>query len=236
MRNPKLDPKKIRDTIGLLKKRINDRFPNSSLGYVCGDLYEIAQKTDETILHIQKPRLGWRLVVISFVLAVLLFSGITLLKCESQTKIISLTEMVQVLDALFNILVLTGGAIIFLVSVENRRKRRNVTQAVNELRCLAHVIDAHQLTKDPCYLESNVIRTSHSPERNMDSFTLSRYLDYCSEMLSLISIVGFLYIQDYHDAVAVEAVNDLEDLSNGLSRKIWQKIINIKRQETPIVK
>jgi hypothetical protein len=48
----------------------------------------------------------------------------------------------------------------------------------------------------------------------------ARYLDYCSEMLSLISKIGFLYMQNYHDPVATEAVNDLDDLTNGLSRKI----------------
>lgn len=46
-------------------------------------------------------------------------------------------------------------------------------------------------------------------------------------MLSLASKIGFLYVQDYHDSVATEAVNDLEDLANGLSRKIWQKIMTI---------
>ena len=144
---------------------------------------------------------------------------------------ITLNDMIQGLEAGFNIILLIGGAVLFLVSIENRTKRRKVIQAVNKLRCLAHVVDSHQLTKDPCYLDQHVIRTPHSPERNMNSFQLRRYLDYCSEMLALISKVGFLYVQDYHDPFATEAVNDLDDLTNGLSRKIWQKIMTIRKEE-----
>ena len=33
-----------------------------------------------------------------------------------------------------------------------------------------------------------------------------------------------LYVQHYDDQVALAAVDGIEDLTNGLSRKIWQKI------------
>lgn len=58
----------------------------------------------------------------------------------------------------------------------------------------------------------------------MTSFELSRYLHYASEMLSLIGKIAALYVQHFDDAIALEAVDDIEDLSTGLSRKIWQKI------------
>jgi hypothetical protein len=50
-------------------------------------------------------------------------------------------------------------------------------------------------------------------------------------MLSLVSKTAFLYVQDYHDPVATEAVNDLEDLTNGLSSKMWQKIMILSATE-----
>ena len=34
-----------------------------------------------------------------------------------------------------------------------------------------------------------------------------------------------LYIQDFDDEVALAAVNEVEDLTTGLSRKIWQKLM-----------
>ena len=59
----------------------------------------------------------------------------------------------------------------------------------------------------------------------MTDFELSRYLNYCSEMLSLIGKVAALYVQRFDDPVALSAVNEMEDLTTGLSRKIWQKIM-----------
>jgi len=53
----------------------------------------------------------------------------------------------------------------------------------------------------------------------------SEYLDYCSEMLSLIGKLAALYVQKFDDPVALAAVNEVEDLTTGLSRKIWQKIM-----------
>jgi hypothetical protein len=228
MQKSRLSSKKIVETIGLLKIRIEERFGASSLARVCGNLRQIGKEADRTIEDIQQGHFGYRFIVFAFVALVLAFSALGLSRLDIRLRDMTVTEMLPLLDALFNIVFLVGGAIIFLVSMENRAKRRKVIKAVNILRCLAHVVDAQQLTKDPCYVHEKVIRTSHSPERNMDAFQLSRYLDYCSEMLSLISKVAFLYVQDYNDPAATNSVKDLEDLTNGLSRKIWQKIMNIK--------
>ncbi|MHC4552862.1 MAG: hypothetical protein ACYSUT_08880 [Planctomycetota bacterium] len=232
MLNPKLNSKKIVETTGLLKNRIEERFPKSSLGRLCGDLKKIARDSNTKIAEIQSSSFLCRFLVFLFIAAILGFTILGVSRLElSQPEINTVTGFLPILDAVFNIVFLIGGAIVFLVSIENRKKRKKVIQAVNTLRCMAHVIDSHQLTKDPCYVDRKVIRTTHSsPERNMDSFQLSRYLDYCSEMLSLTSKVAFLYVQNYHDPVATQAVKDLEDLTNGLSRKIWQKIMNIRKE------
>ena len=42
--------------------------------------------------------------------------------------------------------------------------------------------------------------------------------------LSLISKIAALYVQDFQDPVLLDAVDDMEDLTAGFSRKIWQKI------------
>jgi hypothetical protein len=58
----------------------------------------------------------------------------------------------------------------------------------------------------------------------MSRFELSRYLDYCSEALSLTGKVAALYLKGFDDPVALQAVNEVEDLTTGLARKIWQKL------------
>jgi hypothetical protein len=44
-------------------------------------------------------------------------------------------------------------------------------------------------------------------------------------MLSLIGKLAALYVQKFDDPVALAAVNEVEELTTGLSRKIWQKIM-----------
>ena len=58
----------------------------------------------------------------------------------------------------------------------------------------------------------------------MTPFELNRYLDYCSESLALISKIAALYVQGFQDPVLLDAVDDVEDLTAGFSRKIWQKL------------
>lgn len=64
-----------------------------------------------------------------------------------------------------------------------------------------------------------------TPQIEMSAFELSRYLDYCSELLSLAGIIAGLYAQNSEDAVLIDAVSDIEQLTNGISRKIWQKLM-----------
>ncbi len=48
-------------------------------------------------------------------------------------------------------------------------------------------------------------------------------------MLSITGKLAALYAQSVNDDVVVEAVNDIEELGSNLSRKIWQKIMLIRR-------
>jgi hypothetical protein len=53
---------------------------------------------------------------------------------------------------------------------------------------------------------------------------MSRYLDYCSELLALTGKLAALYSQAVPDEGVAQAVTDIELLGSSLSRKIWQKI------------
>ncbi len=90
---------------------------------------------------------------------------------------------------------------------------------------LAHVIDMHQLTKDPELVLTPYVATPSSPSRELDRFALARYLDYCSELLAITSKLAVLYLEYLDDARVLSAVNDIQSLCNGLSNKIWQKIM-----------
>jgi hypothetical protein len=138
----------------------------------------------------------------------------------------------QGLDALVNEVVLIGVAIFFLTTLETRLKRTRALKAIHVLRSMAHIIDMHQLTKDPERISAGPDPPS-SPLRKMTPIELTRYLDYCSEMLAILSKVAALYVQNFNDPITISAVNEVEDLTAGLSRKVWQKIMILDRVVSP---
>ena len=119
---------------------------------------------------------------------------------------------------------LTGAAIIFLFALEGRWKRQQALGDLDELRSIIHVIDMHQLTKDPSSTSPLSGATASSPQRTLTAPELVRCLDYCSEMLSLAAKVAAIYAQSSKDPTVIEASSDLQQITANLSAKIWQKI------------
>jgi hypothetical protein len=115
-----LDPARIAATIERLSRRCDIRFPDSGLSTICRNLLDIARRTADTAVWIDRP-----LVPLRIAIALLLV-----------------------------------------------------------------VIAAGVVTR-----------------RTMTRFELTRYLDYCSEALSLTGKVAALYIQNFEDEVALQAVN-----------------------------
>ncbi|MBN3040176.1 MAG: hypothetical protein JW867_03535 [Candidatus Omnitrophica bacterium] len=219
---------KIQETTSKLYLRIKDRFPDSGLLNTCQKLIDIAKESDKTLLWISRPNYLLRSIIYSLI--VFLVSVIIYSICQLNLKAdgINIADFIQMTEAGLNEIIIIGAGIAFLVTFENKKKRERVIRAINRLRCLSHVIDAHQLTKDPDTVMTISVPTVNSPKRKLNVYELGRYLDYCSEMLSLVSKIGFLYVQNFDDPTANNAVNDLESLTTGLCRKIWQKIIILR--------
>jgi hypothetical protein len=225
-----LDPARITETAHRLAQRIAERFPDSGLARVARALEAVAAQADADQTWLARPIWPIRAAVtVGIVLLAIVAIG-TLLILGRLPAQAGLTDVIQAIDAGVNDLVFLGIAIYFLTTVETRRKRRRALKAIHELRSMAHIIDMHQLTKDPeRFNQPDATDTASSPPRALSVFELSRYLDYCSEMLSLLSKSAALYIQKFDDSVTLAAVNEVEDLTNGLSRKIWQKIMILDR-------
>jgi len=220
-----LKPENIINTIKKLEKRIDDRFPESSLKKTCNGFLYIAEQSNENIEYIDRPNWPIR----AFTLAIMLMTLIGIIYSFTLVHFsftnMTFVDVVTLAETTINDMVLLGAAIFFLVSFEVRLKRNKALKILDQLRGLAHVIDMHQLTKDPIMVGVIQLHTYNSPERTFSKFELQRYLDYCSEMLSLIGKVSALYSQSLPDDVIVGAVNEIESLTSGLSRKVWQKII-----------
>ncbi len=234
LRYRNLDADRIVESTTILCRRIKERFPNRGLNRVCADLQNAAQETKQRAVWIAQPHWGIRLAITAVVGLLLLVTARLLLAIHldiRQIRELNLAEFLQTLEAGINDIILIGAALFFFFTVESRLKRRRALEALHELRSLAHVIDMHQLTKDPERALRRGKSTASSPVESMTLFELSRYLDYCSEMLSLIGKIAALYLQEFDDPVALGAVNEIEGLTTNLSRKIWQKIMIIHSLE-----
>lgn len=224
-----LDPDKIVETSEKLRARILERFPDSSLGRLAEELVSVTRRAADLSRWLTQAHWPLRAAVALCILAMLLVAAGLARQFQVEVGRVSLPELLQGLEAGINDLVFLGVAIFFLGTWETRIKRSKALKAVHELRSLAHVIDMHQLTKDPENLLEGYTRTASSPQRAMTPFELTRYLDYCSECLSLLSKVAALYVQDFQDPATLSAVNDVESLTTGLSRKVWHKIVILDR-------
>jgi hypothetical protein len=134
------------------------------------------------------------------------------------------SEFIGLLEPLLGTGVFITAFVVFLTQVEQRWKADRVIEALTELRSLIHVIDMHQLTKDPARVLKRGVDTPSSPDRDMSLFELSRYLDYCTELLSICAKVAALYAQSFSDTKVLRAVDEIETIATGLSTKIFQKL------------
>ena len=222
----RLEAARIIATIAQLEQRIGDRFPDAGLQKVCAELRAAASESSARVAAIGKPNLLLRaLVVLVLAGSIALLTWLVGFIDLTKTSADNVYTVLQGVEATMNIFVLMGLAILSLVTIEDRMKRRRALRALHELRSIIHVIDMHQLTKDPSTIHSGLAPTEHSPKRLLSAAELERYLDYSSEMLSLTAKVAALYAQSFPDAVVTDAVSDIERVAANLSQKIWQKIM-----------
>ncbi|HSL69766.1 MAG TPA: hypothetical protein VK864_05960 [Longimicrobiales bacterium] len=232
-----LEPQQIVRTVEALRDRISERFPGSGLGRLADDMVLVARAAVERLHWVAAPHwplrigVGLLIAVIAIMLASLFVPAA---QPAATLELNDPTKLIQLLESIMNDLFLIGASIFFLFTFEGRIKRRRALKFLRELRALAHIVDMHQLTKDPDRLFGEGGDTPSSPVRRMTRFELGRYLDYCTEMLSLISKVAALYVQDFDDPVVLAAVDEVEALTSGLSGKIYQKIMILERSSANI--
>jgi hypothetical protein len=204
-----LDSARVIETSDRLARRIRERFPEANLAKVADELARVVREAHDRAETLAKPNLPLRGGTALLLLSLLLLLFVAVPHLRLSWKVQAASELVQVLGSLCEALIVIGGGIAFLVTIESRIKRARALEMIHELRALAHIVDMHQLTKDPAELVARGPRTKSSPERTMTDFELQRYLDYSSEMLAVISKVGALYAQNMADPVVLGAVDEV---------------------------
>jgi hypothetical protein len=218
-----LDALRVVETISALQKRIAERFPGAGLGAVCGELLAVAEASSARAARIARRHILLRLGLILLAAAAIGLLAWVLGRLDYSRRDDNLFGVFQGIEAVANLAVLTGGTLLFAVTIEQRLKRRRALAALHDLRVILHVIDMHQLTKDPSAASVGG-STPSSPKRTLTPYELSRYLDYCAEMMALTAKVAVLFAQSLPDPIVTEAVSDIERNASGMAQKVWQKI------------
>lgn len=222
-----LDPVRVLETIDMLRNRVGERFPDSGLERAACELARTARRCAAESERLRRPVKAIRFSVYTIWAlgaAALLWIAFELPYDGVEWQAASL---VQVLEPAMNLAVLVGLGVLTLGRLEERWKRARALEYLHDLRSIAHVVDMHQLTKDP--YRTALPATPSSPKTVLTGVLLERYLDYCSEMLSLTGKLAALFAQSCKDTEVVAGASDIEQLTTALSRKIWQKVMAFSR-------
>src|SRR5262245_962501 len=181
----RLDGDRIVATADRLRQRVEQRFPDSGLARVALELCRVAGQAKERAGAIARPNRALRAGVYALIALILAGLVATAASLRTPAEPLTLLAFIAALESGINDVVFVGVAIFFLMTMETRLKRHRALPAIGELRAIAHLIDMHQLTKDPEWVQPRGAETGIVDRRALTAFELARYLDYCSELLSL---------------------------------------------------
>ncbi|MDT5236070.1 MAG: hypothetical protein QOF47_2057 [Mycobacterium sp.] len=222
----------VGSTVEQLERRIHARFGERGLTKAARDLGSLvllvqseAAQSRERLRRTTLTARALSITIVAGAVVALAFS----LRSAVVDGLARTADWVPLTESLVNDLVFAAIAVVFLWAFPERLERRDLLRLLHRLRSLAHVIDMHQLSKDPEQTSPNYTPTPQSVQHGLDADQLHHYLDYCSEMLSLTAKTAALCAEHSTDGVVLETVSYIETLTTDLSNKIWQKISLLPR-------
>lgn len=219
-------------TVAQLERRIFARFGERGLTKAARDLgqlvIQVQEEAGQSQTRLQRRTLTGRATSITIIVATLVALALSL-RSAVTGGLERNEDWVFLVESLINDLVFVGIAVLFLWAMPERLERRALLGLLHRLRSLAHVIDMHQLSKDPEQLSPTYMPTAESVRHGLDADQLHHYLDYCSEMLSLTAKTAALCGEHTADGVVLDTISTIETLTTELCNKIWQKISMLPR-------
>jgi len=234
-----LDADAVREVVVELEARISARFPTRGLRQVAADLAVLIDAVEDgassTQGRVRVARLASR-VVMWLILAGTAFVIAFAFKDAAfgDKRVHSFLDLLPLIETVINDVVFAGIAVFFLYSFPERVQRGRLLNLLHQLRSTAHIIDMHQLTKDPEQLKRSFVPSTASKPLELNRDEMERYLDYCSELLALVGKTAALCAEESRDDVVLDTVSTIETLCVGISRKIWQKISNLPAPEDAV--
>ena len=167
----RLEAEPVLDTVRRLEERIAARFPERGLRRVAGELVELTADVGRDAAGIQGrirmvrmlSRVGVAIVLAATVTAVVLAARTAVDEGAGEGL-----DWLFLLESSINDLAYAAIALYFLYTVPERVQRGHTLELLHRLRSLAHIIDMHQLTKDPERLNPAFQQTAASPDPGLD--------------------------------------------------------------------
>ncbi|MEO6997521.1 MAG: hypothetical protein ABI112_05510 [Terracoccus sp.] len=224
----RLNGANVKKTISSLSGRVQKFLPVSKgLPAVAAELHrfvtELEERSEKTSARRRRIALACRLLVVLVAGLVILATWSALRDALSAEARLKGFEWLAVFESGINDLVFAGIAIWFLTSFAARLERAELLKRLHRLRSLAHIIDMHQMSKNVSDLLPDREPTVPS-QPGLTPRDYALYLDYCSELLSLTAKGAAMCAEESTDALVLDTVSEIESMTTGMSRKIWQKI------------
>lgn len=221
-------------TVAQLERRIHARFGDRGLTRAArdlGDLVDVVQQASgASQVRLHRSTILARSVSVTIVVATVVALVMALKEAVTE-GLDNGFDWLPLIESTISDIVFAAIAVLFLWAFPERYERKTLLALLHRLRSLAHVIDMHQLSKDPEQVSPTYAPTAESGSHGLDAEQLHHYLDYCSEMLSLTAKTAALCAEHSSDPVVLSTVSTLETLTTELSNKIWQKISLLPRPE-----
>lgn len=227
-----ISPGTLAHTSKRLVTRIGERFGDCEVLHLAAQVDRIVSRSHTRLRGSRWLGFMIRLVIWPTVIAALVALGYGIYLFNPKIQTSSGLELVQGIESLIQVLLVLAATTWFFLTLNTRLVRGRLLRAVQELRSLAHAIDLDQLDKDPDRLKRQGDDDTPTSPKLGDintPFLLSRYLDYCGEMLSLIGKVAAIYAEKIDDPIVLSELGDVERLTNDYRLNVGMKMASVSQ-------
>src|SRR5262249_53180955 len=130
-------------TADRLAARVTGRFRESGLSKVSVAVADVTRDAVATAERINTPNWWLRIGLAVLALAIVAVAALVATYVSSDARVHEYVRLTS------GAAVWLGAAVVFFWTLETRFKRGKAVKAIHDLRALAHIIDMHQLSKDP---------------------------------------------------------------------------------------
>ncbi len=230
----KLEPVPVIETARRLRDRIGARFPDRGIHRVAQELVSLTEQVADTSAGSRRRsrlvRSASHTVIGIVVLVALVAFGFAVEAAFTDAPDNRL-DWLPLIESAVNDIVFVAIAVVLLYSFPERVQRADLLAKLHRLRSLAHIIDMHQLTKEPESLR-DAFAGGTDGDVDLTPEQVEYYLEYCTELLSMVSKAAALCAEESQDDIVLNTVSTIETLTMGMSRKVWQKITVLSEERT----